>query len=89
MDKDKVPFKGIQENEAIRAILEGTSTETGRDFFISLVKNLSKVLNTHGAMVTEYLEEEGRLRSIACVVGNQRLKEFEYAVPWSKTSPKC
>ena len=80
MDKDKVPFKGIQENEAIRAILEGTSTETGRDFFISLVKNLSKVLNTHGAMVNEYLEEEGRLRSIACVVGNQRLKEFEYAV---------
>jgi PAS domain S-box-containing protein len=77
---DKVPFQGIQENEAIRAILEGTSTETGRGFFGSLVENLSKVLNTHGAMVTEYLEEEGRLRSIACVVGNQRLKEFDYAV---------
>ncbi len=80
MDKDKVPFKGIQENEAIRAILEGTSTDTGRDFFISLVKNLSKVLNTHGAMVTEYLEEEGRLRSIACVIGDQRLKEFDYSL---------
>ncbi len=80
MDNDKVPFKGIQENEAIRAILEGTSTETGRDFFISLVKNLSKVLNTHGAWVTEYLEEEGRLRSIACIMGGQRLKEFDYSV---------
>lgn len=80
MDKERVPFRSIQENEAIRAILEGTSTETGRDFFISLVKNLSKVLNTHGAMVTEYLEEEGRLRSIACVIGSQHLKEFDYAV---------
>lgn len=80
MDKNRVPFRGIQENEAIRAILEGTSTETGRGFFGSLVENLSKVLNTHGAMVTEYLEEEGRLRSIACVIGSQHLKEFDYAV---------
>ena len=80
MDKNRVPFRGVQENEAIRAILEGTSTETGRGFFGSLVDNLSKVLNTHGAWVTEYLEDEGRLRSIACVMGGQRLKEFVYSV---------
>ncbi len=80
MDKNRVPFRGVQENEAIRAILEGTSTETGRSFFGSLVENLSKVLNTYGAWVTEYLEEEGRLRSIACVMGGQRLKEFDYSV---------
>ena len=80
MDKDRVPFRSVRENEAIRAILEGTSTETGRRFFDSLVENLSKVLNTHGALVTEYLEEEGRLRSIACVIGSQHLKEFDYAV---------
>jgi hypothetical protein len=35
MVMDRVPFKGIQENEAIRAILEGPSTETGRSFFVS------------------------------------------------------
>jgi PAS domain S-box-containing protein len=80
VDKNRVPFRGVQENEAIRAILEGTSTETGRGFFVSLVDNLSKVLNTHGAWVTEYLKEEGRLRSIACVMGGQRLKEFVYSV---------
>ncbi len=80
MDKNRVPFAGVQENEAIRAILEGTSTETGRGFFVSLVDNLSKVLNTHGAWVTEFLEKEGRLRSIACVMGGRRLKEFVYSV---------
>ena len=80
VDKNRVPFRGVEENEAIRAILEGTSTETGRSFFVSLVDNLSKVLNTHGAWATEYIEDEGRLRSVACIVGGQRLKDFDYSI---------
>jgi PAS domain S-box-containing protein len=80
MEKQRVPFKGVEENEAIRSILEGTSSETGEAFFASLVENLSKVLNTHGALVSEYLEEEERLRALACIIGNQRFNEFEYAI---------
>ena len=63
--RERVPFKGIEENKAIRAILEGTSSETGQEFFVSLVKNLSKVLNTKAAWITEYLERmsaEGSFR---------------------------
>ncbi|NIQ14679.1 MAG: hypothetical protein GTO02_09860, partial [Candidatus Dadabacteria bacterium] len=61
LQKDRNPFKGIEENEAILSILEGTSTDIGEKFFPSLVENLSKVLHTHGAWVTEYLQDKRRL----------------------------
>ena len=62
METHRVPFKGVKENEAIRSILEGTSSEVGEAFFDSLVENLSKVLHTYGAWVTEYFEDTKRLR---------------------------
>ncbi|MEQ9619076.1 MAG: sigma 54-interacting transcriptional regulator [Deltaproteobacteria bacterium] len=78
MQKGRVPFKGVEENEAIRSILEGTSTAIGEAFFASLVENLSKVLHTYGAWVTEYLEETKRLRSMAFYLGDHWIKDFEY-----------
>ena len=80
MEKHRVPFEGVEENEAIRSILEGTSSEVGEAFFASLVENLSKVLHTHGAWVTEYLEEKKRLRAIAFYIGNQWVRDFEYPI---------
>jgi PAS domain S-box-containing protein len=80
MTKQRIPFNTAEENEAIRTILEGTSTETGEAFFASLVENLSKVLHTHGAWVTEYFEETKRLRSMAFFLGGQWVKDFEYPV---------
>ncbi len=56
---------GIEETAALRSIVEGTATQTGEQFFASLVENLAKVLGTHGAWVTEYLEEPRRLRALA------------------------
>ena len=61
MAKQRTPFSTIEENEAILAILDGTSAEIGQNFFVSPVKNLSKVLNTHGAWVTEFFEKERRM----------------------------
>ena len=80
METHRVPFKGVKENEAIRSILEGTSSEVGEAFFDSLVENLSKVLHTYGAWVTEYFEDTKRLRSIAFYLGGNRVKSFEYHV---------
>ncbi|MCC6711847.1 MAG: sigma 54-interacting transcriptional regulator [Candidatus Dadabacteria bacterium] len=80
METQRVPFKGVEENEAIRSILEGTSSEVGEAFFDSLVENLSKVLHTYGAWVTEYLEDTKRLRSIAFFLGGNRIESFEYPV---------
>ena len=80
MVKQRTPFSTIEENEAILAILEGTSAEIGQNFFVSLVKNLSKVLNTHGAWVTEFFEKERRMHAKAFYLGEDWIDNFEYPV---------
>ncbi|HUR71005.1 MAG TPA: sigma 54-interacting transcriptional regulator [Candidatus Limnocylindrales bacterium] len=59
------PVERIDEQAALRMILEGTASETGERFFAALVRNLSKALNTTGAWVTEFLEAERKLRALA------------------------
>jgi len=46
-------------------ILEGTSPETGEDFFAALVKNLAQSTGVTAAWVTEYTEDFSRLRTLA------------------------
>ncbi|MGE5307359.1 MAG: sigma 54-interacting transcriptional regulator [Alphaproteobacteria bacterium] len=62
---------------ALRTILEGTSAETGAEFFASLVKNLSQALNTCGAWVTQYIEECHRLEALAFWLNGQWIHDFE------------
>ena len=57
-----LPFHDLDVDASLRTILEGTATETGERFFAALVENLARALNTHGAWVTEYLEEYRRIR---------------------------
>jgi PAS domain S-box-containing protein len=59
------PLNVTDENAALRSITEGTATHTGERFFEALVVNLAKVLNTHSAWVTEYLEETRQLHALA------------------------
>lgn len=58
-------LKSLDEDAALRAILECTAAETGERFFAALVKSLAQALDTHGAWVTEYLPESRRLHTIA------------------------
>jgi PAS domain S-box-containing protein len=78
--KQRTPFSTIEENEAILAILDGTSAEIGQNFFVSPVKNLSKVLNTHGAWVTEFFEKERRMGAKAFYLGDGWVDNFQYSV---------
>jgi len=75
-----IPFHGINEDTALRVILEGTATETGERFFKALVKSLAAALNTHGAWVTEYFPESRRLRALAFWMGDQWLDGWEMVV---------
>jgi PAS domain S-box-containing protein len=70
----------IDEDVALRNIMEGTATETGERFFAALVENLAKSLNTRGAWVTEYLEEFRKLRSIAFWFGGEWIGDYEYDI---------
>jgi PAS domain S-box-containing protein len=66
----------FDENSALRTIFEGTATATGERFFDALVINLSKVLNTHSAWVTEYLEDTRQLRARAYWADGKLTRNF-------------
>ncbi|MCG8603730.1 hypothetical protein MJD09_01855 [bacterium] len=76
---EDTPSPEMNEDSALRTILEGTAGETGEPFFRALVKNFNRTLNTKGAWVTEYIEETGRrLKNFYGVGENQTLTN-----PWS------
>lgn len=76
-ESQHMPLMNLEEDTAIRIILEGTATETGERFFEALVENLSKALHTHAAWVTEYLAETRRLKALAFWMGNSFIRQWE------------
>jgi hypothetical protein len=70
----------MNEDTALRNIVEGTASETGERFFAALVENLAKALKTHGSWVTEYIEESRRLRMLAYWVDGHFAEDYEYDI---------
>lgn len=78
MTPDEGPLpRGLDEDETLRRLLEGTAAETGQPFFAALVKNLASALNTYGAWVTEYLADCRRLRALSFWLGGDWLDHWE------------
>jgi len=69
-----------EEDSVIRAIFEGTSSATGADFFAALVKNLSTILETSGAWITEYNEETRFLHAKSFWYNDRWVKDFGYKI---------
>jgi PAS domain S-box-containing protein len=80
-DTDRMPLLDLDEDAALRTILEGTATETGERFFYALVENLAKALNTHGAMVTRYRPEQRQLQAYAFWMDGKWLRDFVFDIP--------
>jgi PAS domain S-box-containing protein len=59
------------------AILESTAGETGERYFSGLVQRLAQVMGTCGAWVTEYLEEQRRLRAMSFWMDGGWIEEYE------------
>ena len=70
----------IDEDAALRAIVEGTASETGHGFYRALVRNLAAALDTYGAWLTEYDERGNCLRALAFWLGDRFVDPFEYAI---------
>jgi len=65
--------------EALRAIVLGTATVSGVDFFRSLVAHLATVLQTRYAFIGVLHETDpGRVRTLAVWAGNAFADNFEY-----------
>lgn len=79
-DMDRAPLLDLDEDAALRTILEGTATATGERFFYALVENLAKALNTHGAMVTRYRPEKRLLQAYAFWMDGQWVRDFAFDI---------
>jgi PAS domain S-box-containing protein len=79
-DESEQPVRSVDEDAAIRSILEGTANQTGALFFAALVKNLANALNVAGAWVTEYLRESKRLRALSFWFEGRYVEDCEYAI---------
>ncbi len=64
----------------LRAIAEGTATDTGGKFFHSLVKNLAAALSVDYAFVSEFCPDRTKVRTLAFWAGAQFKDNFEYAI---------
>jgi PAS domain S-box-containing protein len=63
----------------LKAIIDGTSTVTGKEFFHSLVQNLAKGLGVRYSFVAECLPND-RARSLAAWFSGHDTADFEYDV---------
>ncbi len=77
----------IDEQQALRLILEGTAPATGQEFLKALVRNVCRALDAHGAWVTEWLPESRRLRALAFWLGDRWVDEYEYDVAGTPCEP--
>jgi PAS domain S-box-containing protein len=77
----------VNEEAALRLVVEGTVSETGTGFFRALVKNLAAVMGTTGAWVTEYSPEKQTLRTQAFWLNGQFVEDFEYKIAGTACEP--
>ena len=71
-----------QREEALRLIVEGTTTQVGSEFFRSCVRCLAEVLQVRYALIAEFSSEsEDRVRTLAVWTGEDFGENFEYEIP--------
>jgi diguanylate cyclase (GGDEF)-like protein len=74
-------IKRNRDDQAFRSIVEGTSAQTGNEFFQSLVRHLASALPARCAMVSETLEDhDSKCRIIAGWNGEQFVSDYRYEV---------
>ena len=63
---------------ALRAIVEGTATATGTEFFYALVRELARALSVRYAFVSELLESGARVRTLAFWFDGNLIDNIEF-----------
>ncbi|MGB8721084.1 MAG: sigma 54-interacting transcriptional regulator, partial [Desulfobacterales bacterium] len=67
----------LDQHDGLRAVLQGTASETGERFFAVLVESLSAALKARYAWVTEYMEPLRRLKTLAFCMDGRLQAPFE------------
>jgi len=74
-------------DNAVRAIVQGVISQTGKEFFPSLVQHLALALNVPYAFVTEFAEERTRFRSLALWARGKLAPNFEVPLAGTVCEP--
>ncbi len=64
----------------LRVLVEGTSGETGLEFFRGLAQGMTDAMEVEGAWVTEYLPDLCHLRALAFRLRSGWVPEYEYHI---------
>jgi PAS domain S-box-containing protein len=67
----------LEENDPLRILLEVTASAIGERFFVTLVENMARALDTAYAWVTEYDADLRRLRTLAFWGNGELMPTFE------------
>lgn len=72
----------VKAEEALRSVLEGTSSVAGEEFMLSLVKHLAQALGFRYTFVGEFVDTEKKeeVRTIAVWAGDEIAENFEYSL---------
>lgn len=79
--------KSMDDESALRYIVEGTAAVTGQAFFTELVRGLAGVLDVCGGWVTEYLHQERKLRAFAFLINGQWRQDYVYPIENTPCAP--
>ena len=67
-------------NNTLKNIMEGTSGETGENFFVALVTHLAQAMDVPAAWVTKYVSEHKRMKTLAFWLDGELLPELDTSV---------
>ncbi len=81
------PLARIDEDKALRLVLEGTAEETGQAFFRALVRNLSAALKVPYAWVSEWQPATRRLSALAFWWDDHFVEGYEYEIDGTPCQP--
>jgi PAS domain S-box-containing protein len=79
-DNKTNPLDNLDNTEILRALVEGTASETGIEFFKSLAENLHKLIGVYGAWVSEYTPGSNMMRGLGLWLGDRHVDDFEYEI---------
>lgn len=82
-EQNSVPLSA----QRLQEIVEGTSAETGNDFFNALVQHLARAIGMKCAWVTEWIADQRSLRALSFWAGDRYIADFEYAIADTPCEP--
>jgi len=76
----RAPLAIDDENATLRSIMEGTAASVGNNFFKALVENLAGALNTYSAWISELLDDQRQLRTLAIWRGGAIMENIRFDI---------